>query len=393
MAKSRPLEPPRPRLSESQRIGQFGESLVSQQLVEHGFVFNSVSTGNDFGVDGRVECTASGGVQAEEFFVQVKTSRQVAVSKDGAHIRLRPVHLATAAYWHSKLTPTLLVVVCANSRRLWSQWAHEAVPGPTLIRAIRDGKRSVTPVVPAARLLGAESWPSIGREARQEYLRIVGAVYANRTRTDFLTLYRSVADAYDLLYSMILGEREQSAKGVPQFPVEQVQTAILLFRALALATEIAKDDLLDSVGHRLRAVTKAAAEKVAELYVSMYATTDAEYQRAAEVALYGHPKVQDKLVVLPAPADRVEAGMREIAFCARDYLRIVRTAVFPEVPETDFPNPYMWLRDVSKAWLEPKAPSNTGPTVQPDRGFQRARSGPTRACSRRAKTRAAAAQR
>jgi hypothetical protein len=360
MAKARHLEPPCPGLSASQRLGQFGESLVSQQLVEHGFVFHSVSSGNDFGVDGRVECTARGGVQAEEFFVQVKTSRQVAVSKDGAHIRLRPVPLATAAYWHSKLTPTLLVVVCKASRRLWSQWALEAVPGPTLIRAIRDGKRSV---IPASRLLGTESWPTIGREARQEYLRIVGAVYAYRTRTDFLTLYRSVADAYDLLFSTILGEREQPVVGAPRFPVEQVQTAILLFRALALATEIAKDAPLDSVGQRLRAVTKAAAEKVAELYMSMYATTDAEYQRAAEVALYGHREVQDKLVVLAAPADRVAVGIGEIAFCARDYLRIVRAAVFPEVPETDVPNPYMWLRDVSRARLEPKPRSDSGSEV------------------------------
>jgi len=369
MVKSRHLEPPLPRLSESQRIGKFGESFVSQQLVEHGFVFHSVSSGNDFGVDGRVECTARGGVQPEEFFVQVKTFRQVAVSEDGSHIRLRPVRLATCAYWHSKLTPTLLVVVCAASRRLWYQWAHEAVPGPTLIRAIRDGKRSVIPVVPAARILVVGSWPSIGREARQEYLRIVGAVYADRTRTDFLTLYRSVADAYDLLYSMILGERNQSAESATQFPVEQVQTAILLFRALTLATEIAKDAPHDSVGQRLRPVTKVAAEQVAELYMSMYATRDAEYQRASEVALYGHQNIQDKLVVVAAPEDRVKTAMREIAFCARDYLRIVRTAVFPEVPETDFPNPYMWLRDFSRALLEPKPPRDTGLGVPAASGF------------------------
>jgi len=361
MAKAKHLDPPRPGMSESQRLGHFGESLVSQQLVEHGFVFHSVSSGNDFGVDGRVECTTDSGVQPEEFFVQVKTARQVAISKDGAHIRLRPVRLPTAAYWHSKLTPTLLVVVCANSRRLWFQWAHEAVPGATLIRAIRDGKRSVTPVVPAERLLGVESWPTIRSQARREYLRIIGAVYADRTRTDYLTLYRSIADAYDLLFSMMLTGRQPSDGGAPTCPVEQVQTAILLFRAFALATEIAKDAPHDSIGERLRTVTTAAAERVAQLYMSMYASQDAEYQRRAEVALYGSPHVQDKLVVLAAPTNSVQAGIREIALCARDYLRIVRGAIFPEVPETDFPNPYMWLHDMSQAWLDPKPPAGAAP--------------------------------
>ena len=70
------MKPLAPSISPSQHLGQFGETLVAQQLVEHGFVFHPVSSGNDFGVDGRVECVSGGGVRAEEFFVQVKRPRE-----------------------------------------------------------------------------------------------------------------------------------------------------------------------------------------------------------------------------------------------------------------------------------------------------------------------------
>ena len=66
------VKPPAPTVSPSQRLGQFGETLVAQQLVEHGFLFHPVSSGNDFGVDGRVECVAGEGrPEAEPLCVEV----------------------------------------------------------------------------------------------------------------------------------------------------------------------------------------------------------------------------------------------------------------------------------------------------------------------------------
>ena len=114
---------------------------------------------------------------------------------------------------------------------------------------------------------------------------IIGALYSDRTRDAFLRVYRCVADAYDLLTTFALAapleEAPSEVRG--RFAVEQVCTGIMLFRALALASEVLREDSLDDSGDQLRSVTRAAADRVAELYMGRCATTDKEYQRGAEV--------------------------------------------------------------------------------------------------------------
>lgn len=353
---------PKPKVSRGQQLGQIGETLVAKQVVENGFVFHPIGSGNDFGVDGRIECVGSGGVEAEEFFVQIKSTEKVGFVKDGSRLQMRPIRVGTAAYWGSKLSPTLLVVVCAATKRLWYQWAHDAIPNQVLIRAVRDGKKSVTPVVPTSNEVGPDSWKSIASAARDSYWTVVRSIYADRTKRNFLILYRTASDAYEILTDLLLEERDREEGHEPyRLPVEQIYAVILLFRALWLFSNLVTDarSELGDVGARLCRVTAGVADAIREDYLEIYADGDESYRRGADVALYGHPEHWDKLVALSAPKERVSIGIRKITLRARAFLRIVRNALFPEPPgsEVGQANPYTSLHQIAKEWLEPAPPA------------------------------------
>lgn len=349
----------KPRVTRQQQLGKIGESIVAHNAIENGFIFHPIESGNDFGIDGRLECVGVDGVEAHEFFVQIKTSEEVTFVEGGTRLRLKPIKVSTAAYWASKLSPTLLVVVCAYSKRLWQSWAHEAISGESLISAVRNESKCITPIVPSTNDLdSAESWKSIAHQSGSAYWSIVDSIYQSRTKNDFLKIYRAVADGYEILTSRMLDQTEQTDS--ERLPVEQITTAILLYRGLDLLqrlTEFPKDEL-DVVGQRLLRVTTAAAQTVRDAYLEMYSDQDEDYQRSAEVALYGHPKLGDKMITLSAPQVRLDTGLNQIASVARDYLRILRMALFPQPPQSDPPNPLMWLDQMAKAWLDPPPPAD-----------------------------------
>lgn len=384
-----------PKRSRAQHLGREAETFIAARLTQLGAIFHPVESGNDFGIDGRVELTKEGGLRGEEFYVQIKATEQVRFIREGARLAVAPVRTDTAVYWHSKLVPTLLIVYCRATKRLFFEWAHVSIDGERVNEAVRYGRKTVSPVVLTSNVLDDSSWHGITTEATQLYQKVVSAIYDDRGRSDFFVLYEAVANALDLLIDWLAApclcnslaacdERlskvasflasvhtkrgETSADGYcSKPPIPQVLAVILLYRSLALWLQIV-ENVGDDVTRAspLHRATRITAETVKAYYLRAYSGEEDAYKRGAEAALYGHPKFAKKLIALNAPIRDLERSLTLVALVARDYLRSLRHFVFPPIPDTSTVNPMMWLGDLSKSAVLnlPAWASEQGPDAQ-----------------------------
>jgi hypothetical protein len=184
--------------SKQQQQGSLGESVVTTFFREAGWVPHPPLSGNDFGIDMRVEIVeTTGEVSGLEFFVQVKSiSRQVSAQQ--VRVDLGKCHVGTVEYWYAKPAPTLLVVYSAASKCLFWGWLPEIVAPDRLVEAVRKQQKSLTLSMKRRDLMPADL-AEIHQVVRQAAINRGAESVRAVMRKDLLFLYRVASDCLDLL--------------------------------------------------------------------------------------------------------------------------------------------------------------------------------------------------
>lgn len=377
--------------SESQQTGQTGEAWVTSLLTACGLVVHPVAAGADFGIDLRVEIPQPDRtISGVDFNIQVKTFACLPDPRAG-QLRPRPVRIETGVYWHAKISPTLIVICDLATNRAYYEWVHVAISGERLIDAIRAGRKTIVPLVPAEQFLNDTSIGTIIEDARKAYARVIHSVFGNQLHSDGLVLYGAISNALDILFDWLIGlgfqmpevradhllnsiadinpidkqYLEQAAAyrlTPPQhattlMPANQLYAAILAFRSLALFASLAENLPDEDARARmvkdspLVAASRTTSEMIRRLYLDAYEPYDQAYRQAAEAALYRNH--ERGLVCFAAPVVVAQRSLALIALVLRDYLRSLRRVLFPPAPRTEPMNPFQHIEVLAYSDVKP----------------------------------------
>jgi len=371
-----------PQRTHASKLGKLAERLVAAEIERQGWVFHTVESGNDFGVDGRVEIVESEGmVTGLEFLVQVKASQDLLKDSPADAVRLGRYRLDTVLYWFAKYVPVLLVSYSAATEELFYGWLHEEVPPDRLLSALRADTNDITVTVPRVCRLEARAWRQIEKEVRHVRDVFNGLIEAAVPSRDGLLLYRAIADALDFLHewlvSLSLAQPELRAvarKGPdatlavrqevaahahehrlltppsvsvhgPAWFLGAVGLACRSLEAFANSTssELVRVDL------RLAAYAAATAARIEQYLFQGMGEVNRENLR--QLLQEPDPDVEYVYFKPPPSISAFEQALGLVSLELRDFLRIMRDICFPPVPERRRKNPLRQFRRVAETVL------------------------------------------
>src|SRR5437762_1194032 len=108
--------------TKSQRLGRSAEAAFAAAVVSRGHLWNQTASGNDFGIDGTIELGQKDVLITGKLCnVQIKGTECCEIATDG-FITLADIKVATAEYWYSRISPTLLVLWEEKENRFFCDW-------------------------------------------------------------------------------------------------------------------------------------------------------------------------------------------------------------------------------------------------------------------------------
>jgi hypothetical protein len=195
---------PLPQQSDSQRRGKAAEAAFAAFVTQQGHVWHTVGSGNDFGIDGRMELVeADGSVTGIEFGVQIKGMRAFPEMIDG-ELHLSTINVSTATYWVSRITITLIVLWEEQSGDFVAAWAHDLMHPDALVRAIEANRRTITLKFPLDSTSWNASWARLIATARLLHQRTKELLISKHIAEIYQTILCRAADVRDLLLEWVV---------------------------------------------------------------------------------------------------------------------------------------------------------------------------------------------
>lgn len=376
-----------PKQSASQRRGVAAETAFAASVARRAHLWHPISAGNDFGVDGWVELIEpDGSVTGIEFGAQVKGVQRFPEAIDGA-VPVASVKVSTAAYWLSRLTPTLVVAWEEETGQFMTEWAHEIVPPERLLEALAAAQQTLTLRIPAVNELSASGWADIETTARKLHSRAIEALAAKHVMEIYQTLLCRVADVRDVLVEWVMwlaydspealakkfaSTDEDSARWLDAFEslrlspprfggIPAIQAAAALcFPVHALCVVVA------GVLYTNTAVWHIPAENpVVSSVVSFNAALDSYYKTIfvvedqAKALAYGSAYDSSTMATLRFWEERLVVVLGLIVLLIRDFERDLRRWLFPHAErEPDIRS--RAIRDMAKELVTPTAEWHQG---------------------------------
>lgn len=192
----------KPKRTHSQWLGKLAEAKFAELATEKGWLVHPVHSGNDFGIDARVELVDKNEVTGVEFLVQIKCREEFSKDRDGS-INAGSVKVSTVGYWLAKLSPTLLAAYDHSRRVFYWNWAHRTFPVERFSNALERHQDSLVLTFPQDNKLDSAGLQEIENEAQSIHSTLVIAVNSAWARTHFLRVYRLASDVSDVLLELV----------------------------------------------------------------------------------------------------------------------------------------------------------------------------------------------